>query len=169
LTRLPPDLERLRSRLLRESGFKDIEAPSGMIAQRRAAPKGDAEYFATATSFLVSYHCDPFTRQMLELHVDGMKNRAIARKLKTYRKLVDARVNRFKRAMAGMVPIRGRPRKPDGYGEGSLRITVRLDDDEAAALVAIEDGLGVNRRTAVRLALKAQAKTISVDKKVGAK
>lgn len=168
MTKLPPDMERLRAELLRASGFQDIESPAGVI-QRRQVQASALEYARDAGSALVDYECDAFTREILELHVGGLKNRAIVRKLKTYRKLVDQRVSRFKRWVAGELPRRGRPPKPDGMGTDCARVAVRLDEDTLSALFHLRDHLGAELTTSdvVRLAVKAQAKTISVRQKTG--
>lgn len=158
---LPPDLEALKRRLLRESGFEDIESRDGIIKRPRPDTFNAGEYLQMATARLVDYQCDRFTREILELHVTGMKSRAIARKLATYRKLVDCKVNRFKRWLSGAERGPGRPPVPGGRGDGCVTVFVRFGDDEAEALFSLTDSLGISRVDAVRLAVRAQAKSIS--------
>jgi hypothetical protein len=160
---VPADMARLRDKLLADSGFVDIEKPKhsgrpGEHTRRMAA--SNAEYFAHAASRLSDYRCDEFSRQILDLHVGGMKNRPIALKLRTYRRLVDSRVNRFKAWLRGERG-KGRPPVEGGKGDGCVRITVRLDDVAASALAALVEGLQVSDVDAVRLALRAQARVIS--------
>lgn len=164
MTGLPPDMDALRRRLLKEDGFEDIESRDGIIKRARPDTFGAGEYLQLAEARLCEYRCDTFTRQILELHVGGMKNRAIVRRLSTYRKLVDGRINRFKRWLAGQRGP-GRPPLPGGKGDGCLKLRVRFTEAEAAALFLLVDQLGVSRSDAVRLAVAAQAKTITVGRK----
>lgn len=160
---LPPDLTALRARLL--EGFDDIEERPKRPGERtRHNAPGNAEYFALATSRLPEYRCDDFARQILELHVGGMKNRPIALKLRTYRKLVDSRVNRFKAWLRGERGP-GRPPVEGGRGAGCVIVAARFDDTDAEALRTLQDALGVSQSDVVRLAVRAQAHAISVNRK----
>lgn len=163
-------------RVLAANGFHDIEAPSGVISRRKPTDKqlARANHLERALAFLEEHRFrSKFDRKIWQLHCDGLSNRAIKRRLHTYRKLVDTRVRQLTAIMDGR-PIRrpGRPEKPDGLGEASSIARVRFGGPSLAALHFLMDALHVGLCDAVRLAVRAQASQVSgnsVDGKSGAR
>lgn len=170
MTKLPPDMEALRAQLL--SDFDDIEAPSGIIARRRAP---QTAVHPEAEARLCDYECDDRTRSILELHAAGLKNRAIARKLKRKRDTVNAVVKRYRLWLAGELDTRnGRP-AVHGRTRGCLLVGARLADGmEAEAFFFVQEHVrasdpSATRGDVLRSAIRMAANVISVNKTRGAK
>lgn len=150
----------------RESGFSDIESPSGDIA-RRAVPEtrlAEVAELEAARAFLHSHtFADDFERRVWELHAEGASNRAIQRLLKLgTRKRVDAAILRLTATMRGEAGRRkGRPRDPDSLRGEGVGLFVRLSQAHLLAVDRIRVFLGCTPPEAARRALLEYARKVS--------
>jgi hypothetical protein len=121
-------------RLLRASGFRDIEAPSGLISDK-PFDGSRAAYYRAAEEMLERYPwAQPHHREIWWRHCQGDASRAIARDLALNRKTVDAIVLRVRSAMQARLSSRsGRPQRPCGHGLHSKGVYVRLAEHELMA------------------------------------
>lgn len=172
MTKLPPDVERLRDEMLEASGFRDIESRDGIITRR---PMVKETLPVDAEARLWDYRCDERERAILELFVGGYKRRAIARKLKRKRDTVNAVCKRFVAWLDGAErEKRGRPAE-HGRTDGCLLAGARFaDGPEAEAFWFLWDHIrkeqpGATKGDVLRAATILAASVISVNGKKGAK
>lgn len=165
------DIERERDRILRADGFRDIEAPSGIIQRRQVSATTEAnaareeEYFARAQEFLGRHR---FTNELERLvwsaHVQRKGRRVVAREVGVYPKYVDEVVARLKAVMKAAEPKkrRGRPKEDDSLRSEGLRYELRLRPRTQAALDHIRVVLGTRTDEMVRRAIEDIAHRITV-------
>lgn len=143
---------------LRDSGFRDIEAPGGMISQRQpvASRVEDVAGLEAARAFLHAHEfASEWDREVWEMHTDGVSNRGIQRRLKLgTRKRVDATIARLTAVMNGQeLRGRGRPRDPDGFRAEGMKLTVRLLPAHVEALGQMRAVFGVGPSELIRRGL----------------
>lgn len=136
-------LEREWAAKLRAGGFRDIESPSGMIQSTDSRSDGSLQDLAALAEDRARGEghrfAAPFDAQVWRLHVDGVSNRAIAKQLCVYRKLVDQAMWRLRGQMARRKP--GPKRNPEGMRTEGLRMEVRLTRDAMDAVERLRAAL----------------------------
>jgi uncharacterized protein with von Willebrand factor type A (vWA) domain len=175
---------------LRAEGFHDVESPmrermTGDALEHRKVDSDKGEYLDRARAFLRDHDFGhELDRAIWEMHAEGESEKAICRRFfgstsgGTRRKV--ARVlTRLRAEMEGKTKKRGRKRKPEGRGTGTLRGHTRYSDAEAAAVFFIAEQLGVARarrtvagevqRLCVAMVAELLRRGISVDKITGAR
>lgn len=145
-------LEREWAAKLRAGGFRDIESPSGMIQSTDSRSDGSLQDLAALAEDRARGEghrfASPFDAQVWRLHVDGVSNRAIAKQLCVYRKLVDQAMWRLKGQMGRRKP--GPKRNPEAMRHDGVNLTVRLTRDVALAADHLRAVLDVSMGEVVR-------------------
>lgn len=169
VTAVPRGLQDEWAQRLRASGFKDIEAPSGLIQRRTVSATAEAnsareeEYFAKAEAFLAAHRfANQLERLIWEQHAQRKGRRVVATTLGIYPKKVDAVVARLKAIMER--PKRGAPRghRHDSYRSEGMTLVLRLRPAHRAALDRLVALLGVESSSeAARQALMFAARRIN--------
>jgi hypothetical protein len=159
-------LEREWAAKLRADGFQDIESPSGMVQSWDARSDGNLQDTAALAEDRrrgeALRFSSEFERRVWAAHLEGLSNRAIAKRLCVYRKLVDQTMWALRGRLERRKP--GPKRNPDAIRHDGVNLTVRLTRDAALAVdhlraVGIEPGeviraavLELARKTPVRKA-----------------
>lgn len=173
---------RLRDRLLKDSGFVDIEDERGEMDQALRAVKGHSkrweaaeiaslsDYYRRAGQLLHEHPWrSPVERRIWELHGEGASYTRVWRTVKReieqgdlprermYRRRVHAVVSRARAVMLGTAPRkRGRQANPDSLRSQGMRLgMVLLSPVAALALDHIRTQLRVSKAEAVRMGLLA--------------
>lgn len=105
-------------------------------------------------------------RQVWGLHVEGLSNRKIARRLRAGRKRVEASLWALTAIMNGQAPERGRrgrPRDPEGFRAEGMQVKALLLPAHALALDHCRAVLGVSVAEVVRRGLLELRNRISRD------
>lgn len=178
--------QRLRDKLLKDSGFVDLEDEHGEMDQSFRALKGHskrwdadeiaslADYYRRASQLLHDHPWkSPVERRIWELHAEGASYtriwRTVKREIETaelprekmYRRRVHATVTRVRAILMGTpARKRGRPKQDDSLRSQGLRVRALLDGAAALALDYIRTHLKVSQAEALRMALRETAKRI---------
>jgi len=163
----PAALKREWYAKLRASGFQDIETGDehdGLLKTDKrfqdgheSADAAQAEYYRLASSFLYEHRFKtPRDRRIWEAHAEGVPMREIAKRCRTYVRLVHATVNTLRALMLAEPTSRmGRPRVPGGRSSATAwKLQVRLTDHETEALHWLARELGIPAREAARHAIR---------------
>lgn len=160
---LPPEYERLRRQLLKESGFSDLERPGGeymalssrgTVSPERLAESAEivAAHYDRAREFLATLSGNDHA--IWEQYAEGKTFDEISRatgieRSRCYRTVLRLRDLCFH----GRRRRPGPPSKPDGYGNDCYRMTVRLNRAQAEALFELAEALKIDRKNVVRVAI----------------
>lgn len=163
----PPALKREWYARLKASGFEDIETGDehdGLLKTDKRFQDGhesvdaaQAEYYRLASVFLHEHRfANVRERRIWEAHAGGIPMREIAKRCRTYVRLVHATVNTLRALMLAEPSTRkGRPRVPGGRSSATAwKLQVRLTDAETEALHWLAGELGIPAREAARHAIR---------------
>lgn len=174
-----------RDKLLKDSGFEDVETADGGILRVSSALHhvhrkrdldhtnfGDIEeYYRRASHFLWERAWyDDTERRVWELHADGASYTRIVRTVKreggrVYRRKVHTLVNTLRAEMLrdelAVRRGRGRPRSQDGLRTHGIQLVVRMSPSAALALDHAVSVLQVSQAEVVRRALVMMARQMT--------
>lgn len=164
---IPERLRREWYGKLKAAGFEDIETGdehNGLLKTDKrfqdgheSADEAQAEYYRLASAFLYDHvFATAKERNIWAAHADGVPMRAIAKRCRTYVRLVHATVNALRSLMLREPAVRlGRPKVPGGRSSVTAwKLQVRLTDAETEALHWLAGELGVPAREAARHAIR---------------
>lgn len=157
---------------LRREGLGDPDDPRYNEARKVFRRAHRLDYYEAATDFLHDHtFADDYERMLWQLHLEGLANREIVRRLRqvrapgAYRKRVDLTIGRLRKLMMGRMSRRGRRgNRPDveqeGLWRGCVRVVVRLATRDARALFRLMEklaarGTRMGKAEAMRAALLA--------------
>jgi len=176
---LSPAMQRLRKELLRD--FPDIETGPGedglLKTDKRwqegheVADEAQEEYYRRAGVFLHEHlFANARERSIWEHHANGVPMREIAKRCRTYVRLVHATVNRLRDIMLARPTSKmGRPRVPGGRSSASAwLLAVRLTDYETEGLHWLAGELKVPAREVARIAIRLLVNQKSGNKRAAA-
>lgn len=164
---IPERLRREWYSKLKAAGFQDIETGdehSGLLKTDKrfqdgheSADEAQAEYYRLAGVFLHDHRWQTTRdRDVWAAHAAGVPMREIAKRCRTYVRLVHATVGRLRAIMlAGTTTKLGRPKVPGGRSSVTAwKLQVRLTDAETEALHWLAGELGVPAHEAARHAIR---------------
>jgi len=164
---IPERLRREWYGKLKAAGFEDIETGdehNGLLKTDKrfqegheSADEAQAEYYRLASVFLHEHRWQLSRDQRIwAAHAEGVPMREIAKRCKTYVRLVHATVNRLRAIMLATPKTHiGRPKVPGGRSSVTAwKLQVRLTDAETEALHWLAGELGVPAREAARHAIR---------------
>jgi hypothetical protein len=161
---LPPEYERLRRQLLKESGFADLERAGGeymalsnrgTVTQERLAEATAEmlpEYYDRAREFLATLSGNDHA--IWERYAEGDTFDEISRatgieRSRCYRTVLRLRDLCFFQRRRRPGP----PNKPDGYGNDCYLLQVRLNRVQAEALFELAETLKIEKKDVARVAI----------------